>query len=100
MGLWGVFLILQFLIPDSVGSGPIVTLLDYSGYFLLGYWIDRADWMKGKSDRWVLLALAIIMINAGGTYLLTVSRGGAVDQTFYAARRRWSQSTRRHFSGS
>jgi surface polysaccharide O-acyltransferase-like enzyme len=80
--LWFGFLTVQFFFPGFAGSGPAVILLNYSGYFVLGYFLDsvkikRVDWL-------ILITFFIVLFNALGTYLLTIQASGTLDEKFYS----------------
>jgi surface polysaccharide O-acyltransferase-like enzyme len=81
--LWFGFLTLQFLFPGYISFAPGITLLNYGGYFVLGYFLDQTHYFEGKTGRLILLSLAIILFNAGGTFLLTLWNSGILDEKFY-----------------
>lgn len=81
--LWWGYLWLQFLFPDQMGGGPATTLLEYSGYFLSGYFLSQTNiprkWMPGLA----LLSVLIIAGNSWATYYLTAENDGALVERFY-----------------
>jgi len=81
--LWMVFLTVQFLFPEYAGSGPGVTLIDYGGYFLLGYFLDKTPGLRGKIGWLVSVSVAIVLFNACATYVLAVRQGNELNEKFY-----------------
>ncbi len=81
---WFGYLTLQFLFPDAYDStGPAAILLGYGGYFVLGYFLGRADIYSGKAREPALVCLAIVIFNAFATYQLAIHNGGTLDEKFY-----------------
>jgi surface polysaccharide O-acyltransferase-like enzyme len=83
LGLWLGFLSYEWLFPGSAGSGPATTLVNYGGYFLMGYWTDRASPRLTKRRPLMLISLAIVVFNAVATYYLMAHNGGILDEKFY-----------------
>jgi surface polysaccharide O-acyltransferase-like enzyme len=80
--LWFAFLMVQFFFPTLVGAGPVVILVNYGGYFVLGPVLDkirirRVDWL-------MLITFFIVLFNAMATYLLTIRASGVLDEKFYS----------------
>jgi surface polysaccharide O-acyltransferase-like enzyme len=81
--LWLGWLTVQFLSPLYAGSSPALTLVDYGGYFLLGYYLDQITLRRAKIPLLIFLAVGIVLFNAGGTYLLMAANNGTPTETFY-----------------
>lgn len=81
--LWFGFLVVQFFVEGYAGYGPVVTLIDYGGFFVLGYYLDQTE-LSPKQEHWTAaLAVAIILFNALATYIVTADHNGVLDERFY-----------------
>jgi len=83
LALWLGFLTLEFLFPEMGGSGPGGTLLNYSGFFILGYVLDKTYISDSKLNGVILFWVVNVLVCAAATYVLTLGHGGELDEKFY-----------------
>ena len=83
LGLWFGSLVLEFFFPGYAGSGPTLTLLNYGGYFILGYVLDQDGFSRLEAGWLIAISIVIVVFNAAGTYLLMAQNGGTLDEKFY-----------------
>jgi surface polysaccharide O-acyltransferase-like enzyme len=83
ISLWMGFLTLQFFFPTVIGSGLTTTLIDYGGYAVLGYALDKNTHLQKWVGVSLLLWSSILLFNAAGTYLLTIRANGILDEKLY-----------------
>lgn len=83
LGVWFGWITVQFLFTDAIGWGPAVTLLDYSGYFLLGHVLAKTDWIRHKSKLFGAVCLVVVGATAWATFRLTQDNDGVLDERFY-----------------
>jgi surface polysaccharide O-acyltransferase-like enzyme len=81
--VWMGYLTFRFLYSQGKAAGPMSVLLSYSGYALLGYALDKAQALHKKIGWCAFLWLVIVLVNAAGTYLLTLEAGGILNEKLY-----------------
>lgn len=83
LALWFVYISVRTFAPRYAPAGIGTGCLDYGGYFVLGFVLDRVP--NDKIRPLPLLGVVLLMmgINAAGTHWLTFQRGGVLDERLY-----------------
>ncbi len=81
--VWMGYLTFRFLYSHGDAPGPVSVLLSYGGYAFLGYALDKAPALHKKVGWCLFLWLVIVLVNAAGTYFLTIEDGGVLNEKLY-----------------
>ena len=81
--LWMGYLAFRFLYSHGARPGAAGLLFSYGGYAVLGYALDKVESLHKKIGWCFFLWITIVLINAAGTYLLTLEDGGILNEKLY-----------------